>query len=131
MLKELCLNIVKGPKYIVLPLQSLDRPWYDQLELEFINATYNMVIIRPSQIVVTVIQVDYVETLPDIETDGQILFLIGIILLCLCRCIMNPSCLLVQREEGFLGLQQLPSPSQLGVMTSAVFHLSILNVFSS
>ncbi len=70
MLKELCLNIIKGPKCIVLPLQSLGRPWYNQLELEFINATYNLVIIRPSQIVVTVIQVDYVETLPDIETDG-------------------------------------------------------------
>ncbi len=40
-------------------------------ELDFVNSTYNPVVIMPVQMVVTAIQVDSVEMLPDIEPDDD------------------------------------------------------------
>ncbi len=40
-------------------------------ELDFVNATLNWVVIKPGQIVITAMQVDFVEMLPDIEPDDD------------------------------------------------------------
>ncbi len=41
------------------------------VELDFVNATSNPVVIKPGQIVVTAIQDDHVDMLPDIEPDDD------------------------------------------------------------
>ncbi len=43
----------------------------DSAELDFINSTSNLVVIKPGQIMVTAIEVDSVEMLPDSEPDDD------------------------------------------------------------
>ncbi len=40
-------------------------------ELDFVNSTSNLVVIKPGQIVATAIQIDSVEMLPDTEPDDD------------------------------------------------------------
>ncbi len=82
MQKELCPKDGIGHRSTVRPLQLMGRSWYNHdgrianlrsgsAELDFVNATPNLVIIKQGQIVVTAIQVDSVEKLPDIEPDDD------------------------------------------------------------